>query len=110
MSSCVPAGSLSLPAQSRKWRWSGWSDRARGIVLKDSPVELVFKCIRTVYAGEVWISRGMIADLVQALASSTDDEEPSITRDFGLTRREREILKLVLDAQTNKGIAERCTK
>jgi two-component system, NarL family, nitrate/nitrite response regulator NarL len=80
---------------------------ARGIVLKDSPVELVFKCIRTVRAGEVWISRGMMADVVQALASSTDDEEPSITRDFRLTRRERDILKLVLDAETNKGIAER---
>jgi two-component system, NarL family, nitrate/nitrite response regulator NarL len=80
---------------------------ARGIVLKDSPVEMVFKCIRTVHAGEVWISRGMMTAVVQALASSRDDEECSLPRDFGLTRRERQIVKLVLDAETNKGIAER---
>jgi len=79
---------------------------ARGVVLKDSPIELVFKSIRKVHGGEVWVSRDTMADVVDALASSNDRERTEAPRDFGLTPREREILRLVVEADTNKGIAK----
>ena len=80
---------------------------ARGIVLKDSPIELVFKSIRKVHGGEVWISRDTMADVVDALASLKHQERVEAPRGFGLTPREREILRLVVEADTNKGIAGR---
>lgn len=35
----------------------------RGILSKHSSIELIFKCIRTVHNGEVWIGRNMMASV-----------------------------------------------
>ena len=37
---------------------------ARGVVLKHSPPEMVFKSIRSVAAGEYWVGRERVADLI----------------------------------------------
>jgi len=78
---------------------------ARGIVLKEAATELLFKSIRTVMAGQYWVGRAEVADLVQTLrallASSGKPQEKS----FGLTRRELEILSTVVAGYSNKEIA-----
>lgn len=81
----------------------------RGILSKHSSIELIFKCIRTVHNGEVWIGRKMIASILEALSSSIHHQFSPPATDFGLTRREQEILQLVVQGDTNKGIAERLT-
>jgi DNA-binding NarL/FixJ family response regulator len=78
----------------------------RGVVPKRSPVPEISKCIRKVHEGEVWVRRDVIARLVDTLAARSR-WHPTRPADFGLTPREREILQLVVDADTNKGIAER---
>ena len=79
----------------------------RGLLLKNSPISLICKCVRRVARGEGWFPRHVINDLVETLACGRRDADDCPPRDYGLTVREREILQLVLEADTNKGIAER---
>jgi DNA-binding NarL/FixJ family response regulator len=78
---------------------------ARGVVLKESATELLFKSIRTVMAGQYWVGRSEVGDLVQTLrgliASSGKPKEKSL----GLTRRELEVLSAVVAGLSNKEIA-----
>ena len=76
---------------------------ARGIVLKDSAIELVFKSIRKVHAGEVWVSREALSGLMEDLTSESTHNR----LDYGLTPREREVLLLLVEGATNKEIADR---
>jgi two-component system nitrate/nitrite response regulator NarL len=80
---------------------------ARGLLTRATPGELVCKGIRKVNADEFWIGRDAMSDVVKALAAMVQSEEAPARADFGLTRREREILMLVVEGDTNKGIARR---
>jgi len=81
---------------------------AAGVVLKTSDIDLLFKSIRAVMAGEHWIGRESVKDLVQALRTFADDpaERPARER-FGLTPREREITSAVVSGFSNREIAEK---
>jgi DNA-binding NarL/FixJ family response regulator len=83
------------------------TDGVRGILSKHSPIELIFKCIRTVHNGELWVGRHLLAAIVDALSRSIDDEPRPSPPDFRLTRREQEILQLVAQGYSNKAIADR---
>lgn len=75
----------------------------RGVLSRHSSIDLIFKCVRIVHTGEVWIARDMMTPIVEALSRSI---HPS-PRDFRLTRREFQILQLIVQGDTNKGIAGR---
>ena len=61
---------------------------ARGVVLKSAATELLFKAVRAVMKGEYWISRDMVADLVQLLARTpTRQTDPPASPTFALTDR-----------------------
>jgi two-component system nitrate/nitrite response regulator NarL len=80
---------------------------ARGVVLKDSATQLLLKAIQTVMAGEYWVGRGSVSNLVQylrTLMQSTHDE--ARRRSFGLTPRELEIVSAVDAGFSNKEIAD----
>jgi DNA-binding NarL/FixJ family response regulator len=81
---------------------------AAGVVLKASATELLFKGIRSVMAGQHWIGRECVSDLVQALRtySGVTTEKPSPQR-FGLTAREIEITAEVVAGCSNKEIARK---
>jgi len=77
---------------------------ARGVVLKDSPPELLFKSIRSVMVGQYWLERSSVSDLAQQLHS-----QPAIPgrRAFSLTPRESQIIAAVVGGYGNKDIAEK---
>jgi DNA-binding NarL/FixJ family response regulator len=77
---------------------------AAGVVLKSSAPELLFKSVRAVMAGQHWIGREAVADLVQALRSYPQTPQPPRSR-FGLTARELEITSAVVSGFSNKEIA-----
>ena len=77
---------------------------ARGVVLKDSAAEVLFKCISTVLAGQYWIVSDAVADAPGSLRKL--DAELRRRRAFGLTPREIEIVRRVVGGYTNKEIAE----
>jgi two-component system nitrate/nitrite response regulator NarL len=80
---------------------------ARGFVSRAVSSEVLSKSIRKVNSGELWIGRKMLTDLVHALAAVVRGIEIPAPRDFGLTRREREIVALAVRGETNRAIARR---
>jgi two-component system, NarL family, nitrate/nitrite response regulator NarL len=80
---------------------------ARGIVLKDSATQLLLKSIHTVMAGEYWVGRESVSNLVQYLRTLVQSSgEEAKQRKFGLTPRELEIVSAVVAGYSNKEIAE----
>src|SRR6266699_1611468 len=82
---------------------------ARGVVLKDSATQLLLKAIHTVMAGEYWVGRESVSNLVQYLRSLVQSSgEEARQKKFGLTPRELEIVSTVVAGYSNKEIAEYC--
>jgi DNA-binding NarL/FixJ family response regulator len=81
---------------------------ARGVILKESPTALLFKCIRAVLADQYWIGReevGHIVERMRRLAQQHEAEKHA--RRFRLTRREMDIVMAVAAGESNKDIAQR---
>jgi len=81
----------------------------RGILHKDSPPELLIKCIRKVNEGELWLDRATTA---QVLRLFTDEQTPLHPKERDhknspLSPREREIVALVIQGYKNKELAEK---
>ena len=80
---------------------------ARGVVLKESATELLFKAIRSVMAGQYWVGRDLVSDLVQTLGRLSNNAAPAGSNKFGLTSRELDVLRLVVAGYTNKETADK---
>src|ERR1700688_100284 len=80
---------------------------ARGVVLKDSATQLLLKSIHTVMAGEYWVGRESVSNLVQYLRTLVQSSgEEARQKKIGLTPRELEIVSAVVAGYSNKEIAE----
>lgn len=83
---------------------------AYGVILKESTSQRLFDGIRCVMAGQYWVGRESVSDLVRALRSvSVPNEGPPRPKDFGLTPRELEVITMVVAGYSNPEIAARCT-
>lgn len=80
---------------------------ARGILLKDSTTELLHKSIRTVMAGQHWLGRKGVSDLVQAFRDSLSSNENGQKKSFGLTPRELQMVAAIVAGYTNRDIARK---
>jgi DNA-binding NarL/FixJ family response regulator len=106
---------------------------AYGVVPRRTTPELLVKSIHTVMAGDFWVSRGIFTDLIhlfrriastpkgrqifEPVTDRTDEQTAQADRaaacaagkeaetSYGLTRRERQIVDVVVEGQTNKDIA-----
>jgi two-component system nitrate/nitrite response regulator NarL len=76
---------------------------ARGIITKDAAPDLFVKCVRAVAAGELWLARRDLAQIVNALNESAG----ATMAPAGLTQREREVIELVATGESNRNIALR---
>lgn len=79
---------------------------ARGVVLKESASDVLFKSIRAVMAGQYWVGRSVI-DLASTLRGLSTASNPPPRRNFGLTPRELEIIGVILGGYSNGDIALR---
>jgi len=80
---------------------------ARGVVLKESAITLLFKCISTVMAGQYWIGCEPVSDLSHLSAENLHSgPSKAQSKNFGLTEREIEVLNVVVAGKTNREIAE----
>jgi DNA-binding NarL/FixJ family response regulator len=79
---------------------------ARGVVLKESATQMLYKCIRAVMAGEFWVGHERIGDLMQTLRQieRAPAREPSPAS--RLTRRELQVISAVVEGGSNKDIAK----
>lgn len=81
---------------------------ARGLVTKHTTVSLMLKCIRTVMAGQYWIGRESVSDLIGCLLPRRPGAENGpLVKKSELTRREMQIIGAVVAGYTNKDIATR---
>jgi DNA-binding NarL/FixJ family response regulator len=78
---------------------------ADGYILKDATQEEFHTAIRSVLAGKTYLSMDVSANVVSGYLGGGESFGASSVYD-SLTQREREILKLVADANANKFIAE----
>ena len=89
---------------------------AHGYLLKGTSKEEFLKAIHTVYQGDKYFS-GDISDVFvkkylesAAPASTQFDSDSTEINDFGLTKRERQILQLAVSGKSNREIAEELNK
>jgi DNA-binding NarL/FixJ family response regulator len=80
---------------------------ARGVVMKDAPAATLLKAIRGVVAGELWIGRERVENLLEALRPRNNARPSSPGRDYGLTVRELLVVAGVVAAFPNREIAQR---
>jgi len=78
---------------------------ARGVVMKEAATQLLMKAIRTVMAGEYWVGREAVGDIVDFMRNSSSGDKSQ--KNYGLTRRELDILTTIVAGLSNKEIARR---
>lgn len=78
---------------------------ARGVVMKEAATQLLMKAIRTVMGGQFWIGREAVGDIVEFMRTNPSGEKAP--RNFGLTKREMDILTTIVAGLSNKEIARR---
>jgi two-component system nitrate/nitrite response regulator NarL len=78
---------------------------ARGILSAQATPEMLFKCIRSVAAGEYWVGHENISVIIDSLRE--ESHNPAPPRQAALTPRERDVVTSIVDGETNKGIAHR---
>ncbi len=80
---------------------------ARGVVLKESATELLFKSIRAVMAGQYWVGRERVSELVEGLTRLMASSGSVPSKNLGLTPRELEIVSTIVAGYTNREIAKK---
>ena len=79
---------------------------ARGVVLKESATQLLYKCVHAVMSGEFWVGHDRIDDLLKAMREiehAPPGDAPPASR---LTRRELQVIAAVVEGGGNKDIGE----
>jgi len=81
---------------------------ARGVVSKESATKLLLKSIRTVMAGQYWVGRESVSDMVNAMRTvrppAAEEAPPT---NYGLTPRELDVVKMIVTGYSNKDIAQK---
>ncbi len=80
---------------------------ARGVVLKETATELLFKAIRKVMAGQYWVGMESVADLVESLRRLVAPSGAALQKPFGLSARELEIVAAAVAGHSNREIARK---
>jgi DNA-binding NarL/FixJ family response regulator len=86
-------------------------DGAVGVVFKSQPPETLIKAIEKVNAGEVWLERSLIANVLSRLSRNqpSSKNDPEAENGARLSEREKEVVKLIGLGYKNKRIsAELC--
>jgi DNA-binding NarL/FixJ family response regulator len=80
---------------------------ARGVVLKEAATELLYKAIRSVVAGQYWIGRETVTDIVRHIRDQAERARKGAIPADRLSLRERQVIAGVASGESNKEIAGR---
>ena len=79
---------------------------ARGVVLKESATQLLYKCIRAVMGGEYWVGRERIDDLLKTMRELDHAPSREAAPASRLTRRELQVIASVVEGASNRDIGK----
>jgi two-component system nitrate/nitrite response regulator NarL len=79
---------------------------ASGIFSRDDSFDLLCKCIRAVYNGQVWANSMQLQSLIHALAEAQPARATKKLGPNGLTNREQAVVRLVAEGMTNRDISK----
>ena len=79
---------------------------ADGYILKDADKDEMIHAIRKVVKGEKYFSGDVSGALINQLTGTGSFGSSFVSDEFNLTKREAEILRLIVDGKTNKQIAD----
>jgi two-component system nitrate/nitrite response regulator NarL len=79
---------------------------ARGIVVKAAATQLLYTCIHAVVAGEVWVGRDSVPELIDALQELDSTSKAPRSSLATLTQRERQIVAAVVGGASNRDVAQ----
>jgi two-component system nitrate/nitrite response regulator NarL len=80
---------------------------AVGVISKESTADVLFKSIEGVMSGHCWVGDSPVSDVASGLRKLNVTRRR--TKAFGLTRRELDIVRAVVNGHTNKQIARQFT-
>jgi two-component system, NarL family, nitrate/nitrite response regulator NarL len=80
---------------------------AMGVILKTQPGDILFVAIHKVNAGEAWLGRTLVANVLAKLVQErqVDEDDPDAARIASLSDREIEVVDLIGEGMKNKEIA-----
>jgi DNA-binding NarL/FixJ family response regulator len=79
---------------------------ASGFLTRGSPLNELIEAIRTIHLGEMSIPRGMLRPLIDDLVGRRAEQDRALRRALQLTRREKEVLGLLVEGANNDQIAQ----
>jgi two-component system nitrate/nitrite response regulator NarL len=80
---------------------------ARGIFSRHEAIETLYKCIRSVYCGQIWANSQQMSYAVEALAAAPVVRAVDANGLSLLSEREMEVVRSLAEGLTNREIAER---
>jgi DNA-binding NarL/FixJ family response regulator len=80
---------------------------AHGLVLKEEAFEVLYKAIQRVHAGEIWVDRALMAQVIANLSTARQKPDPDAEKIASLSPREKEIIALIGEGLKNQAIADR---
>lgn len=78
---------------------------ARGVMLKESATQLLFKCLHAVMSGEYWVGHERVHDVVAQLRRSEAEGQRDVPADR-LTPREHQVVAAIVQGASNKDVAQ----
>jgi two-component system, NarL family, nitrate/nitrite response regulator NarL len=79
---------------------------ARGVILKESATQLLYRCLQAVMAGEYWVGQARVQDIVQHLRTAARDADAQPTPAMMLTRRELQVVAAIVEGASNRDIGQ----
>jgi two-component system, NarL family, nitrate/nitrite response regulator NarL len=79
---------------------------AKGVYCRTEPLESLTKCIMAVHEGQIWANDAQLNSVVEAFAEAAPLRTAEPKRRNPLTKRESEIMKLVVEGSTNRQVGQ----
>jgi two-component system, NarL family, nitrate/nitrite response regulator NarL len=79
---------------------------AKGVYCRTEPLESLTKCIMAVHGGQIWANSAQLNLVFSAFAEAAPLRLAEPKRRTPLTRREQEVLNLVIEGLTNRQVGQ----
>jgi len=80
---------------------------ARGVFCRADPLPALYKCINAVHQGQIWANSKQLRSVLDAFASAAPLRLVNSQTRLLLTKREIDVVKLVVQGHTNRDVAQR---